>query len=242
MLIFKSVSCFILLPLLFLGIAVTADNVDLGIEKDFEFQPTNVQSYSGWVKWNNEADLQSLTDSQLLNFAKLAYDRMVVIFKSTQLSTSDCPGAMTVLILGQDMFFGSSMKTGYQAFYNSQNSVVGKYLRNCQRLGDMTHRTRLGCGEPNVIDVAMRTRPGQTDFSAGRLAVWGTYTIQGQEECLNPCSTDNKGYGCMTLISQFKITKWAHKTTIPDGTDGTQWASYFAKENTYARDCPAPNP
>jgi hypothetical protein len=63
---------------------VTASNVDLGLQKDFEFQGrgVNIQSYSGWVKWHNQTDLQSLTNSQLLNFAKLAYDRMVELHRS----------------------------------------------------------------------------------------------------------------------------------------------------------------
>jgi hypothetical protein len=240
MLIFKILSSFVLLPLLFLGIAVTADNVDLGIQKDFEYQggKVDIQSYSGWVKWYDQTDLQSLTNSQLLNFAKLAYDRMVVLHRSSLQDSDARPGAMAVLTIGEDMFFASSMRSQYYVWYNGGNSLLKEYLRNCQQLSDSVHRLRLASGEPNVLDVAMLARNGQTDFSEGRLAIWGTYSGLGNEVCLAPCSTNAGGYGCMTLISQFRISNWVPSATTPDGTDGNQWASKFQVKIPYDRDCP----
>jgi hypothetical protein len=237
MLIFKSLFSFILLLLLLPGITVTASNVDLGIQKDFQGQNTDIQSYSGWVKWHDQTDLQSLTDTQLLNFAKLAYDRMVDIHRSTLLPSDCCRGAMAVLTIGQDIFFGSSMKNSYQVYYKSQSSQVGQYLSNCQGLSDSVHRTNLACGEPNVLDVAMHTGQAEPSYGDGRMAIWGTWTVLGKEECLNPCMDRGSSYGCKTLLSAFEISKWAPRNTNPDYTDGTQWASNFDVQNVPQRSC-----
>jgi hypothetical protein len=71
---------------------------------------------------------------------------MIEWWNSIGLSLQDSekrPGAMVVLTIGQDMFFASSMKTSYWMWYNSQSSLVGQYLRNCQQLSDSVHRLRL---------------------------------------------------------------------------------------------------
>jgi hypothetical protein len=83
----------------------------------------------------------------------------------------------------------------------------------------------------------MLNRNGQIDFSDSRLTIWATYKELGDEECLAPCSTDPRGYGCSTLISQFGISNWVPLVTIPDGTDGNQWASRFSVQNTFERIC-----
>lgn len=107
---------------------------------------------------------------------------MVEIYKSILLPIDRCLGAMAVLAIGQDMFFGLSMKSGYQVYYNSQNSLAGQYLSNCQELSDSVHRTRLACGEPNVIDVAMHTGQAKPSSGGGRIAIWATWSQYGKEE------------------------------------------------------------
>jgi hypothetical protein len=108
--------------------------------------------------------------------------------------------------------------------------------------GNLTHRINLACGEPNVIDVAMRTRPGQTDFSAGRLAVWGTYTTtQGQEECLNLAQPIKMVMDARPSFRNSKLQNGPTKPrfqTVPTALNGLQ---ILLKKSTYARDCPDPN-
>ncbi|CRG84937.1 hypothetical protein PISL3812_02105 [Talaromyces islandicus] len=136
------------------------------------------------------------------------------------------------------MYFASSMKSGYQNYYDpgGVNSMLVPYLSMCQSLSDSVHRSGLACAEPNVIDIALLD--GNNDLSSDtRIAIWGTWSGLGNEECLKPCSMDGSKYGCLELLDAFKVSNWVDKKTSPDYTDGTQWASKFDVKEAPERFC-----
>lgn len=235
----KSMTFLILTLIQLLSLAYA---IQIGIQKDFPHAEKPIQSYSGRITFNedtkNEVDQyppQFMSDEKLVKLGVLAYNEMLAIHDSLPLASHQCPGAMIVLASGKDIFFASSMKGEYKSYYSSQvlNSHLNQVLTHCQTISEGPHRTRLSCGEPNVLDVALSS-DATLDPSNARITAWLTYTNRGNEGNGAPCGKGRSGYGCARLVAEFELNSIKGKT--PDSGDGSEWDGMFEQgENPRGR-------
>lgn len=226
---------FIFIALLSLGVHATVPDapIHLGIQKDFLEENSRIQSYSGWITFKDDTKdehgnypPQTMSPEKLVKLTVLAYNEMLKIFDGLPLAADRRPGAMIALAEGQHIFFASSMKGPYRAYYAGKNvnPVLEQNLKNCQTVSEEAHRTGLGCGEPSVIDLRLAS---DVEFhSTPRLTTWLTYTTRGQEVNYEPCKTGpGRGYGCTAILKAFEIDAFWGKT--PDPGDGSEWKDKF---------------
>ena len=207
--------------------------IDLGIQKDNFGQKSSIQSYSGRITFNeiskNEAGQyppESMAPEKLVKLGVLAYNEMVKIQSGLPLAASQCPRAMITLASGKDIFFASSMKGDYQSYYKglSSKNQLNKVLVHCQTIAEGGHRTRLGCGEPNVLDVAISST-AILDPSDSRITTWLISANAETEINAPPCSKGAAGYGCAAIVEEFGLQPISGR--IPDSGDGSEWDGKF---------------
>jgi len=237
----KSMAFLILTLIQLLSLAYA---IHIGIQKDILEAEKPIQSYSGRITFNentkNAEDQyppQFMSDEKLVKLGVLAYNEMLAIHDSLPIASELRPRAMIVLASGKEIFFASSMKGGYKSYYSSQvsHSQLNQVLTYCQTISEGSHRTRLGCGEPNVLDVALSS-DATLDPSNTRIATWLTYTTRGNEENEAPCGKGmSVGYGCARLVAEFGLKSIAGKT--PDSGDGSEWNGMFEKGENPRESC-----
>jgi hypothetical protein len=188
----KSMTFLILALIQLLSLAYA---IQIGIQKDTFDAKELIHSYSGRIKFKentkNAADQyppQFMSDEKLVKLGVLAYNEMLAIHDSLPLTSDQRPGAMIVLASGKEIIFASSMKGGYKSYYSSDvpHYQLKNALTYCQTISEGPHRTRLACGKPNVLDVALSS-DAILDPSDARITVWLTYTTRGNEINAAPC-------------------------------------------------------
>lgn len=133
---------------------------------------------------------------------------------------------MIALAFRKEMFFASSMKGDYRAYYQGQssNQDLKDVLANCQTTSELTHRTNLGCGEPNVLNLSL-SASGVNFNPPARITAWLTYGQLGQETNYKPCSGTASQYGCQAIVDAFELNAFSNKT--PDPADGSEWTNQY---------------
>lgn len=226
---------FLLLALLNLSLHSFA--INLGIQKDaFETRdkiPIEIESYTGRITFNEDTmnsvgqyPPQFMSDEKMLKLLVLAYKEMVALHQRSLLASSQRPRAMIALAVGKEIFFASSMKGDWKVYYGGQtsNKRVKEVLANCQTTSELTHRTQLACGEPNVLDLSLSAK--EVDFDPPtRITAWVTWTVLGQEANRKPCSGTFSRYGCQAIIDAFELIAFWNKT--PDPADGSEWTNQY---------------
>lgn len=213
--------------------------IHLGIQRD-DF--TGVQSYSGWISFKedtiNEAGQyppQYMSDEKLLKLTVIAYNEMLTIFDSQPLRSSDRCAAMIVMARGKYIFWASSMKGKYDAYYAGVTSPeFNQIISNCQTVSDRVHRIGLACGEPNVLDFYFSC--GVTTDDRPRMAAWLTLGLRGDEKNYKACSRDARGYGCESIVENAQADTFKNKT--PDPGDGSEWLDKYIVEVNLRDTCP----
>lgn len=229
----KSATFLILTLLQLLSLAYA---IRIGIQKDFLESEKPIHSYSGRITFNentkNAEDQyppQFMSDEKLVKLGLLAY--------SLPLASGQCPKAMIVLASGKEIFFASSLKGDFRNYYKSQvsHSQLNQALTYCQTISEGPHRTNLGCGEPNLFDVALSSE-ATLDPSDARITTWLTYGGRGSEINAAPCGKGMVvGYGCARLVDEFELKSIAGKT--PDSGDGSEWDGMFVKGKNPREPC-----
>lgn len=213
--------------------------IDLGIQKDTflgdDGHPIDIQSYTGHITFNEDTknDVgqyppQYMSDEKMLKLAWLAYNEMGAIFERSLLPFKSKPSAMIALAFGKELFFASSMKVDYKAYYAGQtsNQQLKDSLKNCQETSEMVHRSGLACGEPNVLDLSL-TAQGLDSLPSSRITALVRVSKRHDEEPKNiaPCATGARGYGCEAIVKAFGLEAFWDKT--PDPTDGSEWTNHY---------------
>lgn len=228
----------LLLLFLLLDLSLRPFAINLGIRKDalsIDQRPVDIQSYTGHITFTEDTKNsagqyppQYMSDEKMLKLLVLAYNEMVVIFDRSLLDTSRRPGAMIALAFGKEMFFASSMKGAYQAWYQSSspNRQVSEVLSLCQLSSESSHRLGLACGEPNVLDLCHSALgSGFILDQPARITAWITWGRLGQETNYRPCLPNSSGYGCQAIVKAFGLHAFWDKT--PDPADGSEWSNHY---------------
>ncbi|KAI9826357.1 MAG: hypothetical protein M1832_000274 [Thelocarpon impressellum] len=214
------------------------------------FPYDSIQSYAGRIEFRDKAipgDHNRMSDAQLINLVKLAYDEMLEIWSSKTLSPSACPRAMIGMESEGTIYFASSIRSVGQPEFNVidadiENSI-GWFQKNCVEEGMGPHRTGGACAEISVlrvygdlhrIDVDDRPRYGAPPrTSTGpRVAVWGRPGLQkGESEdpkgeppkYFDPCEDDKKGWGCRVLVQQYGLRPVSRQLPDISGQDDSEF-------------------
>lgn len=215
----------------------------IGIQKDYVVANSGpnkderrIQSYSGIIQFADDDfhgwDPEIMTDGQLVNLAKVAYNEMVAIWRSKLLPFEDLPGAMVALATVDKMFFASSIKTGRKDDPPSVflNNVIKEFLETCEKEGMGVHQTGGKCGEPNVLELHFSSQ-GRPPFGLregasrkARLAAWVRFpgAALGSEVNYPPCGQhSSNGFGCHRILTYFNLDwVWGKQ---PDATGEDNW-------------------
>ncbi len=241
---------------------------DLGIQQDPNVHPGTgaelpkdaFQSYSGIIQFEDASipgDKKKLSDGQLINLAKIAYDEMVAIWQSLQLSPDACPGAMAVTESDGYVLFASSVRmiAGFVDLKDinaDEKESPGWFMTACLSDGMGPHRLRGRCAEPNVLrlygDYAKTAGHNQyvaptRTSSSPRLAVWGrpdnAQPLQDKEQYFLPCSDTNSGWGCNVFQLRYGFKPAAKVTRDPNGENDWKFSKV---PNPRALACAVPQP
>lgn len=221
----------------------------IGIQKDFaaQFPSNGYQSYSAYIAFPDTSvpgDKTKMSDAQFINLVHHAYDEMIARWRTAQLGTDGCPGAMIGMESGGLMYFASSVRSpdaiDINAFDADIYGSIGWFQTQCMVEGMGTHRTGGRCAEINVLrlygDVSgvadapdhpqgVYKSPPKTNTSP-RVAVWGrpdnAGPDDGKETFFTPCQDSaSGGYGCQRLASRYGLKSVSKQD--PDGAGEGDW-------------------
>ena len=222
----------------------------IGIQKDFQaqFPSDGYQSYSAYIAFPDTSvpgDKTKMSDNQFINLVKHAYDEMIALWRTSQLDSGKCPGAMIGMESGGYMYFASSVRSPNAVDLNAVDrdvwGSIGWFQTKCIEEEIGVHRTGGRCAEINVLrlygDVngvadskdhpqGVYKSPPRTNTSP-RIAVWGRESGKTPDDkaetFMKPCADPaSSGYGCETLATRYGCKSVSYKA-VPDGAGEGDW-------------------
>lgn len=221
----------------------------IGIQKDFatQFPSEGYQSYSAYIAFPDTSvpgDKTKMSDAQLLNLVKHAYDEMIARWAKASLGSNRCPGAMIGMESEGRMYFASSVRSPNSININAHDQdiqgSIGWYQKQCEEKGWGAHRTGGKCAEINVLrlygdvnGLAQSPEHPQGVYksppksaTSPRIAVWGrpgTAKPNQESETFKPPCDDpaSGGYGCVTLTRDYGMVSISSQQ--PDSAGENDW-------------------
>jgi len=200
----------------------------------------SVQSYSAIIEFQDKAipvDKTKMSDRQLLQLTKVAYDEMVALWKDKGLINDACPGALGAFESDGRIYFASSVralpKIQWGLLDAEIKDSIGWFFQTCMDEDMGPHRLGGKCAEPNLLRLygEYNTPPGGTEYtkppttnSSPRLAVWGRPSpktpTDGAEQMFPPCKDGTEGWGCIRMVPAYGLKSIPDKKTpVVDGQD-----------------------